>query len=711
MVESFEARRGGSGFPFVLPDRARRLLVVFDAGLHRDVRDERSPRYGLLSPDFDCDLPAGTALDERLTACGIDPADVDFLVLSHLHFDHVGGSDVLPGAEVVLQAREWGAALADTAGENYLAADVTGVGRPQLLDGERDLLGDGRLRLLPTVGHTAGHQSLSSQQTPVASMLCGDACYTRRSLEDVALATFGNGLDAQRLVLEELGRSSQAVPNWSSVTILPNGPPARPTTRSWSWVACDSRNRSQPHGSATCGIPPRAGVVLYLTPGSGRSREHSGEPGLKTAALALRPAGSRLSSGVGCVLRSMEGGPGSGWHHQRRDRRHGRRNAWHGSSCPDQLEVKGIEHIGQAERWGKPSNLFWLWAGAVWNVEYVVYGTLIVVIFGLDFAQAVPVIILGNLFYFLTGFASLQGPVAGTTAFAISRAPFGPNGNRVPSLFNWITQVGFEIEGIALIVLAGVALAAKAGISAGDGLKAALIIGACLLQALLPFIGHAAMVKVLRWLSLPFVVLFAIMAAITAGKVHLNAAAHGAGWGSVMVALALVIAAGGLGWTKNGNDYSRYLPATSSKRNIVLAGRARGRHTLRPPRDPRSGGGNRRHAWFGGIVRDHLGQRARRGLPGLVRRALPHRRHHAAVRHQQHGPLFVRCDAAEHWPAPQAIPLCADRHGRGRRVHVLRHLLLTLQPAARGLPSLHHRLGGALVRHLPDRLSDQRRAV
>jgi len=183
----------------------------------------------------------------------------------------------------------------------------------------------------------------------------------------------------------------------------------------------------------------------------------------------------------------------------------------------------------------------------------------------------VLVILLGNLFYLLTGFASLQGPTAGTTTFAISRAPFGPNGNRVPSVFNWATQVGFEIEGIALIVLAGVALAAKAGVSAGDGLKAGLLIGAVLIQACLPLIGHAAMVRVLRWLAFPFIALFVIMAIITASKVNLTAVPHGAGWGSVMVALALVISAGGLGWTENGNDYSRYLPPATSKRNIVFA--------------------------------------------------------------------------------------------------------------------------------------------
>jgi nucleobase:cation symporter-1, NCS1 family len=235
------------------------------------------------------------------------------------------------------------------------------------------------------------------------------------------------------------------------------------------------------------------------------------------------------------------------------------------------IEAKGIQHITQGERWGQSAGLFWLWAGAVWNVEYVVYGTLLVVVFGLSFAQSVLVILLGNLFYLLTGFASLQGPLAGTTTFAISRASFGPNGNRVPSIFNWATQVGFEIEGIALIVLAGVALAAKAGVTAGDGMKAALLIGAVIIQGCLPLIGHAAMMRVLRWLAFPFIALFVIMAIITASKVNLTSVHHGAGWGSVMVGLALVISAGGLGWTENANDYSRYLPATTSKRNIVGA--------------------------------------------------------------------------------------------------------------------------------------------
>jgi nucleobase:cation symporter-1, NCS1 family len=245
----------------------------------------------------------------------------------------------------------------------------------------------------------------------------------------------------------------------------------------------------------------------------------------------------------------------------------------HGTAAPSvaSAERRGIEHIPQTERWGRPSGLFWMWAGAVWNVEFVVYGALAVVVFGLSFAQAVLIILIGNIFYVLTGLASLQGPQAGTTAFGVSRASFGPNGNRLPSFFNWVTQVGFEIEGIALIVFAAILLTQKAGFTAGVAAKVIFILLAVAIQAVLPLLGHTAVLKVLRWLAIPFIVLFAVLAGLAAGKVNLHVPAHGASWGALTIFLALVISAGGLGWTENGNDYSRYLPRDASKGRIVLA--------------------------------------------------------------------------------------------------------------------------------------------
>jgi purine-cytosine permease-like protein len=235
------------------------------------------------------------------------------------------------------------------------------------------------------------------------------------------------------------------------------------------------------------------------------------------------------------------------------------------------IERRGIDHVPDVQRWGRPTGLFWLWAGAIFNIEFLVYGTLAIVSFGLSFTQAAVVIVVANASYVLTGLASLQGPQAGTTVFTISRAPFGPNGNRVVALFNWVTQVGFETEGVALVVLAGLALAHQAGVHEGTAFKVGMIVAAAGVQLLLPLLGHATIWKVLTYLALPFMALFVILAILASSRVRLGPIpGHpGASWEMMLVAAALVIAAGGLGWTENANDYSRYLPRDASKAGIL----------------------------------------------------------------------------------------------------------------------------------------------
>lgn len=228
------------------------------------------------------------------------------------------------------------------------------------------------------------------------------------------------------------------------------------------------------------------------------------------------------------------------------------------------VERRGIELIPDSERRMTPAGLFWLWTGAIWNVEFLVYGALIVS-FGLSFVEAVLAIVIGNAFYVLLGLASLQGPETGTTAFMVSRVPFGRNGNRAVSLFNWITQVGFEIEGIVIIVLVAEAMFARGGIKAGVGLKAGVIVGAVAIQFIVPFLGHATITKVLKYLSYLFIVVFAVMAALVIPHVDLARFHQHASWEVWTTAVVLVVAAGGLGWTENGNDYSRYLPRSTPK--------------------------------------------------------------------------------------------------------------------------------------------------
>jgi NCS1 family nucleobase:cation symporter-1 len=229
------------------------------------------------------------------------------------------------------------------------------------------------------------------------------------------------------------------------------------------------------------------------------------------------------------------------------------------------LEQRGIELIPDSDRKLRPAGLFWMWAGAIWNVEFLVYGALIVS-FGLSFWQAVLAVLAGNLAYAFLGWASLPGPATGTTAFMVSRAPFGRNGNRVPSVFNWITQVGFEIEGIALVVLIVMQMFLHEGIHLNDAGKAVAIVLAVAVQFVVPFLGHATITKVLRWLSFAFIVVFAVLAAVVIPNAHLANLHHQHDtWWGWTTAIVLIVSAGGLGWTENAADYSRYLPRDTPK--------------------------------------------------------------------------------------------------------------------------------------------------
>jgi purine-cytosine permease-like protein len=233
------------------------------------------------------------------------------------------------------------------------------------------------------------------------------------------------------------------------------------------------------------------------------------------------------------------------------------------------IEQHGVDYIPLSERWAKPRDIAAMWAGASINVEYFIYGAILMG-FGFTFWQAFSIIVIGNLSWFLVGLCSLQGPVSGTTVFGTNRAAFGPRGSKFPALFNWMTQLGFEVEGLILIVAAALILAEKAGFHAGDPLKVVLILLAVGIQIVLPFLGHATMVKVLKALIIPFGIVFLVLLGFSWGHAHTGLKpAFPASWQLWTAGLAFTITLSGLGWTECGNDYSRYLDEDAHKGKIV----------------------------------------------------------------------------------------------------------------------------------------------
>jgi len=232
------------------------------------------------------------------------------------------------------------------------------------------------------------------------------------------------------------------------------------------------------------------------------------------------------------------------------------------------VEQRGIDFVPEKERWATPRNIGALWAGSALNVEYFIYGALLMG-FGFSFPVAMSLILIGNLSFLLLGLASLQGPETGTTAFVITRASFGSRGSKLMSFFNWITQLGFETEGLILIVGAAIVLSQMAGLHVNNTLKVVFIVIAATIQAVMPYFGHATMVKVLRALIVPFGLIFIALAYFDVRHGNTHITPFGSGWELYSAGLAFVIALSGLGWTECGNDYTRYVPRNASRRSIV----------------------------------------------------------------------------------------------------------------------------------------------
>jgi N-acyl homoserine lactone hydrolase len=165
--------------------------LLFDSGLHADTQTDFKKRLGEISKYFTVHFSAGEEIATQLARLDLGPDDIDFVVNSHLHFDHAGGNEQIANARVVVQGREWQAAHdADLIASNgYVPADYDHGHELQLVDGEHDLFGDGSVVCVPTYGHTPGHQSLKVRLGARELLLCGDACYLKRSLEELRLPT------------------------------------------------------------------------------------------------------------------------------------------------------------------------------------------------------------------------------------------------------------------------------------------------------------------------------------------------------------------------------------------------------------------------------------------------------------------------------------------------------------------------------------------
>src|ERR1700742_627733 len=174
--------------------------ILVDTGLNPDAAADAASHYeGAESLGF-FRLEQEVPLESQ-----VDLTSLTKVVITHLHFDHVGGlallADSLP---IHMQRREWEAAQdPDAVARNFfLSRDYEGIeDRVVMVDGDHALLGDGSVELLFTPGHTPGHQSVRVGEGLVIG---GDVTHFAAGLDDHRLPIFGDDLEAQLASAERL---------------------------------------------------------------------------------------------------------------------------------------------------------------------------------------------------------------------------------------------------------------------------------------------------------------------------------------------------------------------------------------------------------------------------------------------------------------------------------------------------------------------------
>lgn len=159
-------------------------LILYDTGYDLDHVNRVLPfELPLQTPEQT--IPAQLAL------CGFKPEDVDIVVNSHFHFDHVGGNRFLTNATTLVHKEELRHAKVpepfERLGYSDLSFDENATYKP--ISGDFEIAPG--ITLFETPGHTVGHYSLLVEFENERNMLfCGDAAYTRDTLAKEWIAGF-----------------------------------------------------------------------------------------------------------------------------------------------------------------------------------------------------------------------------------------------------------------------------------------------------------------------------------------------------------------------------------------------------------------------------------------------------------------------------------------------------------------------------------------
>lgn len=185
-------------------------LIVVDTGIPPDANKPRyfPPFMPLIQRAAVFDISPEEQIDRKMRTLGLEPKDVRWVVLTHLHQDHDGGLHHFPKSEFLVSREEWNFASGFKGRMNgYLNQRWPRDLAPTLIDfddgpygpfsGNTILTKTGDVRLVPTPGHSPGHLSVLLKEGDTTIMFAGDTSYTESLLVDMIADGVGTDIEAE----------------------------------------------------------------------------------------------------------------------------------------------------------------------------------------------------------------------------------------------------------------------------------------------------------------------------------------------------------------------------------------------------------------------------------------------------------------------------------------------------------------------------------
>lgn len=235
------------------------------------------------------------------------------------------------------------------------------------------------------------------------------------------------------------------------------------------------------------------------------------------------------------------------------------------------VEEQGIDVVAESERKGKPSSLFWPWFAANISVLAMSYGAWALG-FGISFWQATAATIIGVVVSFLlVGIISIAGKRGNAPTMVLTRAIFGVEGAKIPSVLSWIATLGWEISLTTTAVLAMSSTIESLGLGSGTAPKIISTVVVVGLVVVAGIFGYDLIMKCQQVITIVTGIVTIGFFILGWGNIDFSAigSAPSGGLPAVLGCCFFVMTGFGLGWVNIAADYSRYLPRDASNKGIV----------------------------------------------------------------------------------------------------------------------------------------------